>query len=487
MSLPCLRLASGFARLSFVLVVACAAFAVDAASSAPAFAQDAALENARKEFERGGDLFEKGDFQNAADAFMAAYKAKAFPAFVFNAAVCYEKLKDYKQAVELFKRYLAEDPKASDKNDVEKRIKTLEDELARAAAAPPPDPNAPPTAAPALALPEVKTKSVVVITSKPDGASIYLDDKKNGSIGETPWNGSIEGSHTVIIESKGYKTEKKKIQPSPDKLYDLYFALSTEQYLGWLEVKANVPGSDVYIDTKEVGAVGKTPWMGNVQPGKRKIWVTKEGYTEYAGEITIVAGKPHNVNVKLEEAAVGFVKIRVNETGTGARVSLDNKRVCDAAPCRFQSPEGTHTVGVARDGKKTLLKSVTVVRKTETTLSVKLAPSPSHADAFWPFLFSAGLAGGGYFLGKKADDEPATTTSKDAMGNDVTKKNGTKDLYRYGSYGVYGLAGVAFVTGCYYLFRDKGPPSTATQDARDLSWAPAVGPGFAGVAASMSW
>ena len=463
--------------LTLLLGVAAAAATVSLAPRA-AYAQDAALENARKEFERGGDLFEKADYQGAADAFMAAYKAKAFPAFVFNAAVCYEKLKDYKQAVELFKRYLAEDPRAQDKDAVEKRIKTLEDEIARAAAAPPADPSAPPPPAPVL--PEVKTKSVVVITSKPDGATIYLDDKKNGPLGETPWNGSIEGNHTVIIESKGYKTEKKKISPSPDKLYDLYFALSTEQYLGWLEVKANIPGSDVYIDTKDVGAVGKTPWMGNVQPGKRKIWVTKEGYTEYAGEINIVAGKPHNVNVKLEEAAVGFVKIRVNETGTGARVSLDNKRVCDAAPCRFQAPEGTHVVGVARDGKKTLQKSVNIIRKTETTVVVKLAPTPSRTDAIWPFLFSAAFAGGGYFLGTLAEDEP------DQTGN-PPKDNTTKDLYTYGSYASYGLAGLSFITGCWYLIRDQGPPSTATTDSRDLTWAPAVGPGYTGVAATMSW
>src|SRR5688500_10756430 len=168
-----------------------------------ALAQDAALENARKEFERGGDLFEKADSQNAADAFMAAYKAKLFPAFLFNAAVCHEKLKDYKQAVELFKRYLAEEPRAQDKVTVEARIKALEDEIARAAAAPPADPSAPPPAAPALALPEVKTKGVVAIASKPEGATIYLDDKKNGAIGETPWDGSIEGNHTIIIELKG--------------------------------------------------------------------------------------------------------------------------------------------------------------------------------------------------------------------------------------------------------------------------------------------
>src|SRR5262245_56542755 len=98
------------ARVALALLVGVATAATTAALAPRiAYAQDAALESARKEFERGGDLFEKGDFQNAADAFMAAYKAKPFPAFVFNAAVCYEKLKDYKQAVELFKRYLAED------------------------------------------------------------------------------------------------------------------------------------------------------------------------------------------------------------------------------------------------------------------------------------------------------------------------------------------------------------------------------------------
>ncbi len=469
-------------RLVFALSLGLAGLLVSSlVAPRVAFAQDAALESARKEFERGGDLFEKGDFQNAADAFMAAYKAKAFAAFLFNAAVCYEKLKDYKQAVELFKRYLSEEPRAQDKDTVEKRIKTLEDEIARAAAAPPADPAAPPP--PAVVLPEVKTKSVVVITSKPDGATIYLDDKKNGSIGETPWNGSIEGTHTIIIESKGYKTEKKKITPSPDKLYDLYFALSTEQYLGWLEVKANVPGSDVYIDSKDVGAVGKTPWMGNVQPGKRKIWVTREGYTEYEGVINIVAGKPHNVNVKLDEAAVGFVKIRVNETGTGARVALDGKRVCDKAPCRFQSPEGTHKVSVARDGKKTLHKSVSIGRKTETTLQVKLAPKPSRTDAIWPFLFSGVFGVGGYLLHDHGKGLPDTKV--DDQGN--SKNNTEKDLFIYGAYGSYGLAGLTFLTGCWYLIRDKGPPSTATQDSRDLSFAPAVGPGYTGFAASMSW
>jgi hypothetical protein len=454
-------------RFALPLLLALAAVTTLVAAPRAAHAQDPSMESARREFEHGQDLFVKGDFQGAADAFMAAYQAKPFPAFLFNAAVCYEKLKNYGKAIELFKRYLVEDAKAADKADVEKRIKTLEDQIAKQQNPPAsqPDGTATQPAVEEPVLPAIKPKGLVVIDSKPQGATVYLDNKKNGALGETPWSGSLEGDHTVIVENKGYKTEKRKISPRGDKFIELYIALSEEQYLGWLEVKANIPGSDVYIDSKDVGSVGKTPWMGNVQPGKRKIWVVKEGYTEQEITINIEAGKAHNVNVKLDEAAVGFVRIGVNETGTGARVKLDGKVVCEKAPCRFQAPEGNRKIQVSRGGKKTMTKRVQIVKRTETTLSVNLKPSPSHTDAIWPFLFAAAFGGGGYYLYTQYPDQ--TDSDK-------------KKLYQYGSYGAFALGGLSFATGCWYLIRDKGPPSTATLQSRDLAWAPTIAPGFVG-------
>jgi hypothetical protein len=141
---------------------------------------------------------------------------------------------------------------------------------------------------------------------------------------------------------------------------------------------------------------------------------------------------------------------------------------------------------VGRDGKKTLFKSVTVVRKTETTLAVKLAPKPSRTDAIVPFVAAAVFAGGGFYLGKLSNDE-AEFKDDPITGLPGTEKNKKKDYLLYGSYAAYGIAGISFLTGCWYLIRDKGPPSTATLDSRDLSWAPAVGPGYTGVSASMSW
>lgn len=442
-----------------------------AAAPRVAAAQDPAMDTARTHFEAGQDLFDKGDYARAADEFLKAYAAKPFPAFLFNAAVCYEKLQDYEKAVELFKRYLAEDPQAADRAEVEKRIAALEKEIARPATQPSTQPTGvePP---PPGGLPEARTKGVVVIESKPPGATIYLDNKRNGPIGQTPWNGSLDGEHTIILESKGYKAEKKKISPSPDKLVILYFSLSEEHYLGWLEVRANVPGADVYLDDKGSGAVGRTPFMGNVQPGKHTIWVTREGYTEVQETIEIQAGKAHNINVTLEKAPIGFVRVRGNETTEGARVRLDGRVVCPTAPCRFEAPEGRHKISVSRGGKKTLTKKITVERATETELVVRLAPTPSRTDAIWPILFAGGFIVGGYYLVDYAGDQTDPDQEK---------------AFRYLGYASYGLGGISALTGVWYLVRDKGPPSTATVESRSISWAPAVGPGFAGVAGAGSF
>jgi hypothetical protein len=445
--------------------------------------QDDALDSARKAFDEGQTLFDKGDFKAAAEQFTKAHEFKKFAAFLYNAAVCYEKLKDYQQAVDLFGQYLVEDPKAADRAAVETRVKALKAQLAAVAA----HPEAPPPAAPVL--PDAKPKGVVVIISKPDGATIFLDDKNSVPIGETPWNGSLEGPHKIIIELKGYKTAKFSVLPQANKIIEVQAGLSTEEYLGWLEVKSNIPGSDVYIDSKAIGAVGKTPWMGNVQPGKRKIWVVKEGYSEVEQTVTIVAGKPHNVAVTLEEAQVGFIRIGTNETGTGARVALDGKRVCDSAPCRFQAPVGEHEISVARGGRKTLNKNITVVRKTETNLAVNLAPEPGRFwDVFTPIIIGGAIIGGSVYW--------STLEAGDENHNGKIDTNQEK-LYKYGPIAGYGVGGLFLVYAVYQGFRDKGAASTGVIASHDLglvqpatpaTWlTPAFGPGYAGVAAGLTF
>ena len=132
-------------------------------------------------------------------------------------------------------------------------------------------------------LTEIETKGLVVIDSKPQGATIYLNDKRKGAFGKTPWQGSLESKPVrLILESKGWKPEERAISPRSDKLIDVYIALSEEHYLGWVEIASNVPGADVFIDRKEIGAIGRTPFTGHLKPGKHTIFVERFGFDPIA-------------------------------------------------------------------------------------------------------------------------------------------------------------------------------------------------------------
>ena len=112
----------------------------------------------------------------------------------------------------------------------------------------------------------------------------------------------------LILESKGWKPEERAISPRSDKLIDVYIALSEEHYLGWVEIASNVPGADVFIDRKEIGAIGRTPFTGHLKPGKHTIFVERFGFDPVAaGRSTSQPGTATQHNFDLQPAAKGWV------------------------------------------------------------------------------------------------------------------------------------------------------------------------------------
>ena len=132
----------------------------------------------------------------------------------------------YQKAVDFYRRYLKEEPNATDKAKVEKATAVLEaeikrlQELVQQGSAAGSGSAAPPTTASqeVQQLGDVKVRGLVVIVTEPQGATIYLDDKKKGAFATTPWSGSIEGEHKLIIEKQGYKPVETIITADPSKL-----------------------------------------------------------------------------------------------------------------------------------------------------------------------------------------------------------------------------------------------------------------------------
>ncbi len=452
------------------------ALSLVALAAVPALAQPDSLQRAQGLFDDAQRAISAGNYDDAANKFKEAYSARALPDLLYNTGTAYY-LKGKKQvdaeayglAVKYYKDYLVAVPKASDKAEVDKAIAVIEKEIERMKA-PPASPDAPPTT-PSEEVQQLagKTRSLVVIETEPQGANIYLDDKKNGVFAQTPWSGSLDGTHKILIEKRGHKSKDSTLSPDPNRLVILQVVLSEEDYLGWLEIRSNVPGASIFIDDKASGAIGQTPFSGNLKPGKHVVWVSADGYDETEHAVEIIAGETHEIVASLSGTPVGYLDIR----GSGldnVRVHVDRELICERAPCRKPVKEGVHTVSISRSGYKTYRARVDVQAKTELSIRPNLKRKPSRTDAVVAYVFAAAIAGGATYAYIYSSDL--------ALGD---KNFDRKDQIKYGAFGGWGLAGVIGLSAVYYTFRDKGPPSTGQIDVRAVALQPTVGPDYAGL------
>ncbi|MEO8701483.1 MAG: PEGA domain-containing protein [Kofleriaceae bacterium] len=488
-------------RVVFVVLVAFCALATTA-SAQPADA----LKKAQSAFDQAQIDYLAGKWDEAAKGFEEAYAARQFPQFLYNVGACHhmkgKKASDvaaYQAAVDSYKKYLAADPQAQDKAKVEKAIGVLEAEIKRLKEAPPVGAGsgsgsaaAPPTtpSAEVEQLGDAKVRGLVVIESEPQNATIYLDDRKKGPFAQTPWSGSLDGEHKIMVEKRGFMQGEKTLSADANKLLVVSFVMGKEDFMGWVDVTSNIPKSEVFIDNQEQGSVGKTPYSQYVKPGKHTFWITIEGYDTYKQEVEVIPGGTHEVKAALKGTPVG----KLNVIGFGiedSTVLVDGKLACERGPCLKALTEGEHTVTVTREGMKTYSRRVKIQAKTETNVKVSLAPTPSRSDAVIAYILAGGFAGGGIFLGLQANkykDELRTEIDAGRPPPDSRDPRYTKGkAFAIAADATFAIAGITALTAIYYTFRDKGAPSTGLIDVRAIALTPQIGNGYAGLGMGVSF
>jgi hypothetical protein len=445
---------------AFCLVTAAGASEHEARAQEQA-ATDLDLQAAKAEFEEAQILYLRELWDDAAAKFLSAYNRKAFASFLFNAAVAFEKARKLDRAVDLFQRYLDKDPQARDAVDVRVRIESLKALLA------PPPPAAGTTEkapAPAAVLPIIATKGLVIIESKPTGATVYLDDRANGRFATTPWQGSLDPRPTkLIFEAQGFKPEEREITPRTDKVVEIYIALSEQHFLGWIEIIANVPGADVFIDRQDIGAMGKTPFTGHLKPGKHTLWVARSGYQTSQEEFIVEPGIATTHTTTLEPVEYAVLKAG-GQQSQGAHLMLDGSFAC-VMPCDQQLKPGEHRIVVQQEGMEAYKGTLVADRADVTTLDLQFSPKPPRVKA-WTYAFLSGLSfGTGIYLGVKGSGIKDQINSD--IGNPAKLTNNTDSRKRTGQWYYVGADvafGVGALTGLLALwnFLESGPPSTAT-------------------------
>ena len=464
------------------------------ASPAPANAPPVgAIDKARTLFDQAQDAYVAHEFAKAAEGFKAS--ANAFPsdAVLYNIASAYEmdgkvnrNVTALQHAVEYYGRYIQASPKSLDASRVTERISRLKSKISTLQRFPPTISRPVVLAAEEI----VAARGLIVVESDPSDANVYLDDKKF-LVGHTPWSGAIDGTHRVIVEKRGYVSHEHVLPTSAQRLVVYHADLKQDTNLGWMEINSpGVVGADIFIDNKDFGAKGHTPFAGNLPSGPHTFWISADGYDEYTEAKVVVAGENQTINAKLVGSPVGYV----NVSGDGIDASttlIDGNVACQLGPCRKPLPAGRHTLVVRRAGYKTLQRELQITAKSENAIKVTLAPEPSHRDAI--LLYAVAGVFGGVAIATGLHSESVYNELQKAIivDNPHVERNDPR-FNRITEYAVvadisYGLAALALGSALYYTFRNDGAPSTSTSDAKTLALTPALAPGYAGIDMQVRW
>jgi len=453
-----------------------------AAAAALGQPRDNPIERARHHMELGQEAFARGDFAAAGQHFVDAYGASPFPAFLYNTGLAAEKGGDAAKAIEMYQRYLQEEPTAPDAAEIELKIRALLAEMPTPAApieSPVESPVESPPAAPAAPpVPPEEMKSLITVRTNPPEAKIRILDEAGVEVSSfegTSAKTVVRGTYMIEASHPDYRIVKTDLTVVPGQVYIVVVEMSQGAFLGFIDVMTDVPGASVFVDDKAKGAVGVTPWGNVLPPGKHRIWVEKPGFTAVEREIEVAVGDKKSVEVALERLPFGVLLVKANIAS--AMVYLDG-RLLGPAPVESEAPPGRHTLRVTAEGMKEYTTVVQIGRGATTKALVRLNPEPSRTPAWVSFGFAAALyiAGGvvgGIALhldkeleaekdaGRLADDDPRIVRGFGlALGADIA----------------FGLGLIVTGMCVYYFVRDPLPPSEGkVYDPVDMEGTPPAG------------
>jgi hypothetical protein len=459
------------------------------------------MEVAREHMDRGQALFGAGRYIESAEEFLRAYSAQPFAAFLFNAGVSYEKNDDPGRAADFFDRFLQADPQVGGAAKLRARVERLRG-LARARdqekvlAAAANSSNSQDAAAAQAELDQAKArlaeleaqlaalggrdafKSLLSVQTTPEDATVSLKTSAGVVVANGPgasFSSSLdEGDYIVEVAHPKYKTISTPLHVVPGKVYVIIVEMSQGQFLGFLRVTSSVPGASVYVDKRDEGALGKTPFENAMRTGKHHMWIEKPGYKPVERDIDVRIGEELVIPVPIER--VDFGRLQVVASRPDAKVHVDGKAL-GTVPLEVDLPHGKHAVRVSAEGMKDWKTEVTLERGQATPVRVKLRPAVSRAGGWVTAGAAAAVLGGSIavgLIGKGLHDELDRDLRAGLLVSDDDRAQRGKYMYWGADAGfvvTLGLAGLA----TWYFVRDPLPDSEGrTLVPRDWAFSPTL-------------
>ena len=345
----CLALA--LAALSLFTGPTVAAAEPPGAAPPPAAGPSPAVKaEARERFDTGLHLFEKGENAGALAEFKRAYQLIPNPLVLYNMGLVYAAMNRPVDALDSLNQFLGDSGTAG--AEQKKHAEEVRAEQ------------------------EKRIAQLVVLTDHP--ATVEVDGVE---VGHTPLAKPIRvgsGSHVVAVEAPGFLGSRREVTLAGQITETIAMSMQpTDTRMAQLVITAAVPGAEVMVNGKRVGAT-PLPASVAVPPGKVSVELQRAGYVTSTQTIALDEGAHGELTFALEEdpAAPATVKGRLVVTSSepGAELTVDGgARRPLAGPVLL--PVGPHHVRVEKGGYEVAERSVEVVNGQDASLQVTLVPT----------------------------------------------------------------------------------------------------------------
>lgn len=487
------------------------------------------LAEAKVHMDKGQELYLAKDFAGAAKEFHAAYEIKPLSTFLFNEAVCHEKMADFDQAIALFQKYVDTDPTAPDRLQVIERIEKLKarNQIALDAGSDAEAGGGVAMEAGTTSEPPVATiddmRSIVVIESLPDGAPVEIWQRTDASApkfvvdGDNKgWTKTITGTtpltqslplglyHVVIPKFKDYHATDTDVTVAAATISQFKANLAQGSFFGVMKIRSYAEGNEIrgaHVLLKKQGETsfvdrGVTPYEESLDNGSYDVRVEQPGFEPLDKKIDLEHGKIDEQRFDLVRSEKGLVRIDVAGADE-AEVIIDDKRVgsiTHGLALNVPIASGAHAIEVKADDRKTFATDVDVPRGKMVVVHAELRPSVPRTSAWTTGISAAVFLGGGIVLGVMSNGiKNDLQSAKDAGRLDNEDSRIKKGQYlAIGADVCFGAAALLGAISLYDFLRDPLPDSIGhAEKPRDLDVLPAApsakivplgGPNLAGLA-----
>ncbi|MFO0678695.1 MAG: PEGA domain-containing protein [Polyangiaceae bacterium] len=320
-----------------------------------------ASEDARKEaasrFERGLDLFDRGNPSAALAEFKRAYELVPSALVLYNIALVHAASNAPVEALDALDKLVA-NPGTLSKEGLARATKLRDEQSLNVAE--------------------------ITVEVAAEGAVVEVD---NVEVARTPLKAPIRvsgGSHVVGVVAQGYAPARKQITtPGASKMTMKFDLVPLQGRIAHLAVKSRLPGADVVVDSQ---VVGKTPLSTSLSivPGKHTVELRRAGYSTAKQELDLGDGATGEVTLEPQEEASAIaregVRLTLEISEPEALVTIDGTSRGLYAQS-FMLAKGPHTLLVQRADFEPFEREI-VVAGSSTNVKVDLVPTPEKREAY---------------------------------------------------------------------------------------------------------